>query len=113
MMFVACACDHPALLTSPGTWGQDFTERSPATDDCPGGTLSALRSRMAVHGAMSKMEITSRLPEAVRMRIEDGDEAHAFRFEAGSGSAASWGFEGVVVVRGDCIVHAEITGRDN
>ena len=35
----AIACGGSELLSSPSTWGGDFTDRSPPTDECPGGTL--------------------------------------------------------------------------
>ena len=109
----AMACGGDQLLSPPSTWGGDFTDRSPATEECPGGTLAHLRTRMAVSEPFIPAEFRSQIPDTIRSRIAGGDRLHSFQFNTDPDSSSFWGFSGYLVSRGDCIVHAHITGHDN
>lgn len=109
----AIACGGGASLSPPGKWGGDFTDRSPSTAECPGGTLTHLRSRMAVSGPYIAGEFEERLPDSIRLRLTDDDRLHSFQFTTNPELADFWGFSGYLVSRGDCIIHAHVTSHDN
>jgi hypothetical protein len=109
----AIACGGDQLLSPPSTWGGDFTDRSPPTDQCPGGTVTQLRTRMAVSTPQNLSELMPRLPDSVRSRISSEDTLHSFQFSTDPDSGNFWGFGGYLVAHGDCIVHARITSHDN
>lgn len=112
-LLILAACGETALLSAPRTWGSDFTDRSPATASCPGGTLSQLRRRMAIWQPEAPLEIQRSLPEPVRVRLSDEDSIHEFQFSETPASGPAWGFGGYLVTRKGCIVHAEIRYFDN
>ena len=109
----AIACGGNLLLSSTSNWGGDFTDRSPPTDKCPGGTLTQLRTRMAISDPLTLAEISSDIPDSIRSRIVDSDRLYSFQFSTDPDSGDFWGFSGYLVARGDCIIHAKTTGYDN
>jgi hypothetical protein len=110
--FAVAACGGGPLLSPPSTWGADFTDRSPATAACPGGSLRRLRGEMDV-SAIDRRTFVPPVEDPVLDRMSDGDRLHAFRFATDPTSPMYWGFDGYLVSRGDCIVHATIAGYDN
>ena len=95
-------------------WSRDFTDRSPATDACPGGTVSALRNRLAIDGPFGKEVLREHLPDLAPEHLEPDDEIYSFRYASDPDAAAGqWGFDGALVARGDCIVYVGKLGYDN
>ena len=111
--FVTIACGGAQLLSSPSTWGEDFTSRSPSTSECPGGSLVHLRAQMTVSAPHTLAEFQARVPDLIRSRISGGDRLHSFQFSTYSESGNYWGFSGYLVARGNCVVHAQVTEYDN
>jgi hypothetical protein len=109
----ASACSGSVLLSSPSQWGGDFTDRATPTAECPGGSLSRLRTRMDVSVPFTPATFEAPIPEMIRRRLADGDRLHTFYFGTDPDAAEYRGFSGYLVSRGDCIVHAEITSHDN
>jgi len=109
----ANACADPRTLSAPKTWGEDFLARSPPTEHCPGGTVSHLRTQMAVEDARTQAQFDLPIEDAIRSKLEADDRFHRFRFSTDPDAEPYWGFEGVLIARRDCIVHVEITGYDN
>ena len=107
------ACGGSQLLSPPATWGEEFTNRSPSTDSCVGGTLGHLRSRMTVSEPHALSDYRGQIPDSIRAQILDDDQIHEFQFSTDPDSAVFWGFSGYLVSRGECVVHAEVTGYDN
>ena len=109
----ASASGGDRLLSPPSSWGDDFTVRSPPTDVCPGGTISHLRARMAVSEPKDLAVLRERFPDTVLSQISQDDRLYTFQFSTDPDSGNFWGFSGYLVARGNCIVHAEVTGHDN
>ena len=109
----AIACGGGQLLSPPRSWGGDFTDRSPPTDECPGGTLAHLRTRMAVSEPDNLAALRLVIPDTIRPQLLQDDNLHTFQFSTDPDSSNFWGFSGYLVARGNCIVHAEVTGHDN
>ncbi len=109
----AIVCGGSQLLSPPATWGEEFTDRSPPTDRCGGGTLGHLRSRMAVSESHALSDFRGHMPDSIRAQILDDDQLHTFQFSTDPDSVGFWGFSGYLVSRGDCVIHAEVTGYDN
>ena len=106
-------CGDGQLLSPRAQWGKDFTDRSPATDKCPGGTLSQLRTRMFVSGPQELAKFDHAIPLAVRSRLSRDDTLHEFQFRTDLAGGGFWGFSGYLVTRDDCVVDVRITGYDN
>lgn len=109
----AIPCGGGELLSPRSKWHGEFTDRSPSTAECPGGTLTHLRSRMAVSGSYTVGEFEERIPDSIRLRLTDDDRLHSFQFTTNPDLADFWGFSGYLVSRGDCIIHADVTSYDN
>ncbi|GAB3358546.1 hypothetical protein GCM10027430_29160 [Lysobacter tyrosinilyticus] len=107
------ACGDGHLLSPPSKWGGDFTDRSPPTAECPGGTLDHLLTRMAVSAPYTAGEFEEDIPDSVRLRLTSDDRLHTFQFSTDPDSGDFWGFSGYLVSRGNCIIHAQVTGYDN
>jgi hypothetical protein len=107
------ACDGDPLLSPRSSWGSDFTDRSPPTGACLGGALTQLRTRMAVSEPHSLATFRQDVPESVRAQISADDTLRTFQFSTDPATGNFWGFSGYLVSRGDCIVHAKVTGHDN
>ena len=101
------------LLSPSSNWGADFTSRSPATAKCPGGSLADIGTRMTVSAPYKLAKFQTRVPDLIRSRISSGDRLHSFQFNTALESGNYWGFCGYLVARGNCIVHAQVTGYDN
>ncbi len=113
MSLVAVSCGGSELLSPTSTWGGDFTDRSPPTDECSGGTVTQLDTQMAVSAPLRREEIESTVPDGIRSSILDSDKFHTFHFGTDPEGSHYWGFSGYLIARGDCIVHVEITSFDN
>ena len=109
----AIACGGTRLLSPIDAWGSDFTDRSPPTEECPGGTLANLRTRMAVSEPYALASFQESIPDSVRSQISRDDRLHKFQFNTAPDAEGFWGFSGYLVSRGDCIVHAKVGGYDN
>ena len=110
----AVACGGGGQLLSPRTsWGDDFTDRSNPSRECPGGTLSQLRTRMTVSEPQRLAEFPDDVPESVRSRISANDTLHRFQFSTDPAEGNYWGFSGYLVSRGNCVIHAKVTAHDN
>lgn len=101
-----------ALLSPREYWGRDFTDRAPPTAACPGGSLAALRGAMSIQDVDASSG-ANELPAAVRAGLAAEDRVHRFLFSTDPDAPGYWGFSGVLVARGDCILHAAVTGYDN
>ena len=108
---VACGGNH--LLSPLSAWSKDFTDRSPPTDECPGGSLAQLRTHMKVSEPRTLSESTFRIPDAVKSRISDKDRLYSFWFSTDPQLPNYWGFGGYLVAWQDCIIHVEVTEHDN
>jgi hypothetical protein len=111
--FATIACGSTPLLSPLSNWGTDFTSRSPATDKCPGGSLASLGSHMTVSAPYKLAKFQVRVPDLIRTHIASTDRLYSFQFNTTLASGNYWGFSGYLVARGDCIVHAQVTGYDN
>ena len=50
---------------------------------------------------------------AFKRSLAEADRIQSFSFRSGPESGTYWGFDGYVVVRNGCVIHAEITNYDN
>lgn len=128
-----CSASGAHLLSDSARWNEDFTRFSPPTPACPGGSLAALKTRMSVIGPHTpasletmaararqddqEAETTTMVPASVsapiKARLKDFHRIHAFDFMTDPDRSPWWGFHGVVVTDGDCIVHVEVGGYDH
>lgn len=129
----ACSAFGADLLSDSARWSEDFTRLSPPTPECPGGSLAALKTRMSVTGpytlaSFERMAARTR-PEAqdagttplfpysisalVKARMKNSDRIHGFDFATDPNRSPWWGFHGVVVTNGGCIIHVEVAGYDH
>ena len=113
LSLASIACAGGQLLSPRANWGRDFTDRSPPTSECPGGSLAQLRTRMAVSAPQELTKVVRDIPEPIGLQVSRSDKLHTFQFSTDPATDAFWGFSGYLVARGDCIVHAEVTGHDN
>jgi hypothetical protein len=113
ILFATIACDSDQSLSHPSNWGSDFTDRSPPTGECPGGTLSHLRTSMVVSQLNDLAALRELVPNVNLPPLSQGDTLHTFQFSTAPDSGSFWGFSGYLVARDNCIVHAKITGHDN
>ena len=129
----ACSASGADPLSDKTRWSEDFTRLSPPTPECPGGSLAALKTRMSVIGpytleSFERMAARTRTEDQnagtttlfpysvsalVRARMKDSERIHGFDFATDPNRSPWWGFHGVVVTDGDCIIHVEITGYDH
>lgn len=107
------ACTGSRLLSPRSTWGGDFADRSPPTEECPGGTLRQLGERMAVSSPQDPTDVEGSIPDAIRSRMTEQHRLYSFDFAMNPNADDYWGFSGYLVAQGDCIVHAEVTSYDN
>lgn len=110
--------ETPDTVARPGLersqWARDFTDRSPPTEACLGGTISALRSRMAVNEPFGKEALREHLPELAPQHVSPHDEIYSFQYTSSPDSAAGyWGFDGALIARHDCIIYVGRLGYDN
>ena len=101
------------ILSAPENWNGDFIGLSPPTAQCPGGTLTQLRTRMAVSGPRPKSQLELHVPEALEANLRSEDELYSFQFSTDPNSVNYWGFSGYLIARGDCIIHVGTVGYDN
>jgi hypothetical protein len=106
------ACSGTQLLSSRSTWG-DLASRSPPTEECPGGTMSQLRTRMAVSSPYALADFGPQVANLIRPRILNEHRLYSFQFSTDPYSNSYWGFSGYLVAHGNCINHAEVTSYDN
>ena len=128
-----CSASDADLLSDITRWNEDFARYSPPTPACPGGSLAALKTRMSVIGphtpasfeemlARARQEnqeagtttvVPSSVSAPVKARLKDFHRIHVFDFMSDPNRSPWWGFHGVVVTDGDCIVHVEVGGYDH
>jgi hypothetical protein len=75
--------------------------------------MAHLQSRTAISGPYAIGAFEERMPESIRLRLADDDRLHSFQFSTDPDSGDFWGFSGYLVSRGNCIIHADVTGYDN
>ncbi len=129
----ACSDSGEQLLSDRSRWSEDFTRFSPPTPECAGGSVEALKSHMSVNGphtlaSFEQMAAGSEqeplepgtttvflypLSAFVKERLKDRDRIHAFDFTTDPDRSPWWGFRGILVAHGDCILHVEVTGYDH
>lgn len=100
----------------PADWNQGLLSFSEPTPTCPGGSIGALRKHMTVSGPHLTPEAFLAGTHIRLPRLEGvlaGDTYHSFQFRADLADGRFWGFDGYLVNRGACIIHAEITSHDN
>lgn len=112
-LLASSACSAPQVLSHPESWNDDFVRLSPPTEQCPGGSLSQLRLRLAVSDPHPRPELVLRLPELLHVELDTEDELYSFQFSTDPDSADFWGFSGYLVGRSGCIVHVGALGYDN
>ena len=110
--FAPLACSGTQLLSPRSAWG-DLASRSPPTEECPGGTMSQLRTRMAVSSPYSLADAGPQVANVIRPRISNEHRLYSFQFSTDPNSDGYWGFSGYLVADDNCIIHAEVTGYDN
>lgn len=91
----------------------DFTDRSPATAQCPGGDLAQLRTRMFVSKPRRLAEFWQDIPDSVRSHMDHDEKVHEFQFRTDPADGNLWGLSGYLVARDDCIVHVQVNGYGN
>ena len=97
-------------------WDKDFLRMVEPAPTCPGGSVDSLRKRMAVSGpyiSRAAFEAANRRALPPLGGVAPGDRYYSFSFRSELASGGFWGFGGYLVTRGTCIVHAEVTSRDN
>lgn len=127
-----CHAAVSALLTERSTWG-DLAQFAEPTQACPGGSLEQLRQRVGVAGPSSIEELERQEAEVadhkvspgrssvwlypvsdfIRQKLRAPAELYTFEFSTDPSVSPWWGFRGLLVVREDCLIHAEITGFDH
>ncbi|RDZ26007.1 hypothetical protein [Lysobacter silvisoli] len=112
---LASAYEKVALPSDPSTWGGDLLERIQPTPACAGGTVEQLGKRLAVSEPYSAAAFERTHGKAIGFKRElaDTDRVHAFSFRSERPGESYWGFDGVLVARGGCVIHARITNYDN
>ncbi|KRD75947.1 hypothetical protein ASE43_14060 [Lysobacter sp. Root983] len=103
----------PAL--DPASWEGDLYRFVQPTPDCRGGTVEQLGKRMEVSEpylaeAFEKAYATT-IP--FKRELAPMDRIHSFSFRSEQAGTPYWGFDGYLVARGGCVIHAEITNYDN
>lgn len=121
-----------ALLTERSAWGE-LARLSEPTQACPGGSLEQLHQRVGVAGPSSIEELERQEVEVadhkvspgrssvwlypvsdfIRQKLRAPAELYTFEFSTDPSVSPWWGFRGLLVVREDCLIHAEITGFDH
>jgi hypothetical protein len=102
--------------SNPSQWDKDFLSMARPTPACPGGSVDALRKRMAITGPYMSADAfhTATLRELPPLRgVAAGDRYYSFQYTSEPVGGGFWGFAGYLVTRGACIVHAQVTSRDN
>lgn len=128
-----CSASDEHLLSDRSRWSEDFTRFSPPTPECAGGSVEELKTSMSINGphtlesfeemaARSEQETPEPgttvvflypLSGFVKERLKNHDRIHAFDFTTDPNSSPWWGFRGILVAHGDCIIHVEVTGYDH
>jgi hypothetical protein len=102
--------------SNPAQWDKDFLSMSEPSPACPGGSVEALRKHMALSspcGSAEALQAASLRALPHLKGLAPGDQYYSFSFRSELPGGAFWGFGGYLVTRGPCIVHAEVTNRDN
>jgi len=112
---VATARQQGVLVSDPASWNRDFRAIVQPTEQCAGGTLDDLRKHMHVTGPYSPKEYRAADRSYLEFPagVQDDDPIYSFYYSAQSKEGRYWGFGGYIVVRDECIVHADIDGYDN
>jgi len=113
---LAAAVAEPVSVPSdPAAWPPDVLRLTRPSQACPGGTLDHLRERAGVSAPYSvrDTDVARRFSLASLHGVADSDRLYEFFFRADLPSGSFWGFNGYVVVRASCVIHAAIIGTDN
>ena len=94
-------------------WSEDFASRSPPSDVCAGGTVTALRSRKSVVELLSPGEKKNAMVALGLEELEKSQKIYAFNFAADPSLPGYWGFSGVLLAARDCITHVSKLSYDN
>lgn len=107
--------DSQVPIPDRSRWNEDFSRLSPPDGNCPGGTLSALRTRTSVEGPHDRRMLDAYLPGLDAAQLGPADEIHSFQFrtDADADAAGFWGFSGSLIARGNCILHIGKLAYDN
>ena len=111
----ANAFQKVALPSNPTTWGDALVRFIQPTSACEGGTVEQLRTRMAVSEPYSAAAFEQTHGEKMDLKyeLEAADRIHLFGYRWATHGQRYRGFEGYLVVRRGCVIHAEITRYHN
>lgn len=101
--------------TDPATWGGDLVRFIQPTKECAGGTVGHLETQMAVSAPYSAEEFEVAQSGALALwdAPSDMDGMRLFSYRSDLPGGGFWGFDGYLLVRDGCVVHAKITSYDN
>ncbi|WP_460736233.1 hypothetical protein [Lysobacter tyrosinilyticus] len=102
------------LPSDPATWNGDFSRVAQSTAKCAGGDIEQLGRRMVLSQPYSPSEFEAFHRGGLPFSgLSDSDRFYSFYSRSASPGGRFWAFGGFVVVRGACIIHAEVTTYDN
>ncbi len=110
----AAAASRAAVPSAPATWNEDFQRLIEPTADCAGGAIELLAKRAVLSGPYSPLEIEAFHPGTLPMPgLLPSDRFHSFYARSELPGGRFWAFGGYAVVRGSCIIAAEVDTYDN
>ncbi len=79
-----------------------------ATEECSGEKFSDLVKRVNSEGPLSLAETEDRFSSSIvadlKREMIDGDHVYFTQFATDPDSSDYWGYESLIIVRGDCVV---------
>jgi hypothetical protein len=102
--------------SNPSRWDRDFLSMAAPSPTCPGGSLESLRKHMAVsapYAAPDAFQAATHHALPTLIGVVPSDRYYSFSFRSDLPGGGFWGFGGYLITRGSCIIHAEVTSRDN
>ena len=89
-------------------------------DECENAKFSDLIERVHVEGPLSLADITrdpidagEEIAQELRKKMAEGDNVYFISFRTDPSSDDYWGYESLVLVRGDCVVHELFLSHEN
>ena len=89
-------------------------------DECENAKFSDLAERVRVEGPLSLAGITrdpidagEEIVQELRKKMAEGDKVYFISFRTDPSSDDYWGYESLVLVRGDCVVYELFLSHDN
>ena len=89
-------------------------------DECKNAKLSDLDERTRVEGPLllaaimrDPIDAGEEIVQELRKKMTEGDKVYFISFRTDPSSDDYWGYESLVLVRGDCIVHELYLSHDN